>query len=356
MSRPIEAVIHSAALAHNYQQIKKTAPTARAFAVVKANAYGHGLERVITALPQADGFAILEFDAAIALRELGVKQPILLLEGVFSIAQLQQSAAHQLMLAIHEPRHLLWLRDTPLSAPVDVFLKLNTGMNRLGFAPEQAADLLAQLRDMPNVASVTLMTHFATADDPAKGIARQWARFQAQTAGLDCPRSLANSAATLAYPEVHADWVRPGIALYGSSPFADRSAQSLNLQPAMSLRSRIIAVQQLQAGDEVGYGATFIADKAMRIGVVACGYADGYPRHAPTGTPIIVAGKVSRLLGRVSMDMLCVDLSEIAEAEIDSEVELWGQGLSIDLVAQAAGTIAYELMCAVAPRVPVCMD
>jgi alanine racemase len=356
MSRPIQALIHSAALVHNYQVIKQTAPTAKAFAVIKANAYGHGVERVVNALQMADGFAILEFPAALALRAAGVQQPILLLEGVFSIAELEQCAMQKIMLAIHEPRHLAWLRDAQLVAPVDVFLKLNTGMNRLGFAAEDATQFLAQLRALPNVASVTLMTHFATADEPEKGIAQQWARFQAQTQGLDCSRSLANSAAIFAYPEVHADWVRPGIALYGSSPFSHRSAQELNLQPAMSLRSQIIATQQLQVGDTVGYGASFSADRPMKIGVVACGYADGYPRHAPTGTPIMVAGQLTRLLGRVSMDMLCVDLTELAEGEIGSPVELWGQSLSIDLVAKAAGTISYELMCAIAPRVNIELD
>ncbi|WP_373976378.1 alanine racemase [Chitinibacter sp. SCUT-21] len=356
MSRPIEAVIHSNALAHNYQVIKQRAPNARAFAVIKANGYGHGAARVVAALRNADGFAILEFGTALQLRQQGITQPILLLEGVFSRDELQQCAQHNIMLAIHQAQHLDWLRDTPLNAPVDVFLKLNTGMNRLGFVAESAPAIVDQLRAMPNVASVTLMTHFATADEPEKGIAKQWHRFQTVTADLDCPRSLANSAAVFAYPEVHADWVRPGIALYGSSPFAHLSAADLGLQAAMTLRSRIIAVQHLQAGDTVGYGATFTADREMRIGVVACGYADGYPRHAPTGTPVIVAGQTTRILGRVSMDMLCVDLTDIPQAQIDSEVELWGAHLSIDAVAQAAGTIAYELMCAITQRVSIRLD
>ncbi|WP_410497409.1 alanine racemase [Chitinibacter sp. S2-10] len=353
MSRPIEAVVHSAALRHNYQTIKQRAPGAKAFAVIKANAYGHGVARVVEALHDADAFAILEFDAAVQMRQHGVTQPILLLEGAFSPAELQACAEHRLMLAIHEPRHLCWLQETPLLAPVDVFLKLNTGMNRLGFAVQDAASLFAQLRKLPNVASVTLMTHFATADEPAKGVAKQWERFRLHTAGLDCPRSLANSAATLAYPEVHADWVRPGIALYGSSPFNHLSARQLGLQAAMTLRSEVIAVQELVAGDAVGYGASFIADGRMRVGIVACGYADGYPRHAPTGTPVLVEGKMTRLLGRVSMDMLCVDLSELPQAGIGSGVELWGAALPIDTVAHAAGTIAYELMCAVTARVPI---
>ncbi|WP_273432222.1 alanine racemase [Chitinibacter tainanensis] len=353
MTRPIEVVIHRSALHHNYQVIKQRAVGACALAVIKANAYGHGIEQVVAALPAADGFALLEMPAALRLRAMGVTQPILLLEGAFSPAELQLCAEHDLWLAIHEPQHLEWLTQTTLVRPVQVFVKLNTGMNRLGFAAEQASAVVAQLQQLPNVAGITLMTHFATADDPAVGVTAQWARFQQGTAGLGLPVSLANSAATFAYPQVHGDWVRPGIALYGSSPLADQSATSLGLVAAMTLRAKIISTQQLQAGDSVGYGATFTADRPMRIGTVACGYADGYPRHAPTGTPVLVAGQCSRLLGRVSMDMLCVDLTAIDAAGIGSEVELWGQTLSIDEVAASAGTIGYELMCAVAPRVPM---
>jgi alanine racemase len=356
MSRPIEAVIHSAALAHNYQIIKARAPHSRAFAVIKANGYGHGVERVVQALPQADGFAILEIEPAIAMRRAGVTAPILLLEGVFSQQELALCAQYDLTLAIHEPRHLQWLAHTELAAPVQIFLKLNTGMNRLGFPVADAPALATQLLALPNVASVTLMTHFATADEPAIGIDKQWGQFQAYCAELDLPRTLANSAAIFAYPHVHGDWIRPGIALYGASPLPQFSAAQLDLQAAMTLQSKIIGVQHLQAGDTVGYGATFTADREMRIGVVACGYADGYPRHAPTGTPVLVNGHRTRLLGRVSMDMLCVDLTDLPAAQIDSSVELWGQSLSIDQVAHAAGTIAYELMCAIALRVPIRTD
>ncbi|TJZ73216.1 alanine racemase [Chitiniphilus eburneus] len=353
MSRPIEALIHVGAIRSNYLNIKSLAPTSRAFAVVKANAYGHGLLRVAQALHDADGFAILEIEGAIALREAGVTQPILLLEGVFSHDELMLAARHDLWLAVHEPQVIAWLETTPLDRPVHVFLKLNSGMNRLGFPAGDAKQVAARLGACANVAGITLMTHFATADDPARGIAAQLACFDAATEGLDLRHSVANSAASIAYPQTRRDWLRPGIVLYGSSPFAARSAADLGLQAAMTLRSKIIGTQRVQAGDAVGYGATFVADGPMTIGIVACGYADGYPRHAPTGTPVLVDGVRTRLLGRVSMDMLAVDLTALAGAGIGCSVELWGAKLPIDEVAAAAGTIGYELMCAIAPRVPV---
>ncbi|KPC53918.1 Alanine racemase, catabolic [Amantichitinum ursilacus] len=352
MTRPIQALIHSAALQHNYQLTRQLAPASKTFAVVKANAYGHGLQRAAQALYNADGFGILEFDRAVALRDWGYAQPILLLEGVFSQAELIAAAQHDFSVAIHQPMHLQWLENAKLARPLNIFLKLNTGMNRLGFPAAQAREIAARLQRCANVASVTVMQHFATADEPEKGIAKQMASFNAATQGLDLPQSLANSAATFAWPETHRQWNRPGIVLYGSSPFAQRSAHDLGLRAAMTLQSELIAIQQLQPGDQVGYGATFTADRAMRIGVVACGYADGYPRVAPTGTPLVVDGVATRLVGRVSMDMLTVDLTAVPDAHIGSKVELWGQHQPIDAVATAAGTLGYELMCAVTTRVP----
>ncbi|UXY14980.1 alanine racemase [Chitiniphilus purpureus] len=353
MSRPLELVIHEAAIRHNYRLAKSLAPQCLAFAVVKANAYGHGLTRVAQALAEADGFAILEIEGALALRRMGLTQPILLLEGVFSEAELALAAHHDLWLVLHEDRALAWLESMRLARPVQVFLKLNSGMNRLGFPAAQAPALAARLRRCANVAGVTVMTHFATADEPERGIAAQAARFDAAVDGLGLPVSLANSAALIDYPAARRGWVRPGIILYGSSPFAHRTAAALGLQPAMTLRSRVIGVQQLQPGDTVGYGATFAATAPMMVGIVACGYADGYPRHAPTGTPVLVDGMPSYLVGRVSMDMLAVDLTAVPQAGVGTPVELWGAGLAIDAVAAAAGTIGYELMCAIAPRVPV---
>jgi len=227
---------------------------------------------------------------------------------------------------------------------------MNSGMNRLGLPPERYADAVRRLRAWPGLGQLTLMTHFATADEPA-GIGWQMARFDTETRDIDAPRSLANSAALVRHQAARADWVRPGIMLYGASPFADRPAAGLGLRPAMVFESRLIGVQTLQAGDAVGYGGAFVADRPMRLGIVACGYADGYPRHAPTGTPIAVAGVRTRVVGRVSMDMLTVDLGGIVHARTGDAVELWGDRVAIDEVAAAAGTIAYELMCAIAPRV-----
>ena len=352
MSRPIRADISIGALVRNYAVAKRHAPKARVLAVVKAEAYGHGLARVARALPQADGFATLELDGAVRLRASGFAREILLLEGFFEPAELTAMAAARLATAVHCEDQMRMLETDRPPAPVDVYLKINTGMNRLGFAPGETGRALERLQATGAAKSITLMTHFATADGP-EGVHEAMNRFETATAGIGLPRSLANSAAILAHPRTHAETVRAGIALYGATPFTDRSAQSLDLVPAMTLRSRLIAVQELGPGDHVGYGATFYAPRTMRIGVVACGYADGYPRHTPNGTPVLVDGVRVRTAGRVSMDMITVDLTPVPAARIGSEVVLWGEGLPIDEVAHAAGTVGYELMCALAPRVPV---
>lgn len=355
MTRPVLVSIHADALRHNYRLAKTCAPHSLAFAVLKANGYGHGLLRVAESLVDADGFALLEIEEAVRLREQGFKQPILLLEGVFSSDELAICAEFSLHIAVHCPEQVQWLENARIPRPLMVCLKLNTGMNRLGFVAEQAREWAQRLQACSNVGGVVLMAHFATADEPDVGVDWQLRRFCDATAGLGLPACLANSAAIIDYPATHADWVRPGIMLYGSSPFAERSARDLGLRPAMTLSSRIIGVQLLAAGAAVGYGRTFHAEQTMRIGVVACGYADGYPRHAPTGTPVVVCGQRTRLVGRVSMDMLVVDLTDIPAAAVGSPVELWGGQVSIDEVAAAAGTISYELMCALALRVPVVM-
>ncbi|MBP8168479.1 MAG: alanine racemase [Azonexus sp.] len=356
-SRPIRARIAPDAILKNYRLAKRHAPAAKAWAVIKANAYGHGQWRAVQALrEEADGFALLECENALALREAGITQPLLLLEGIFNSRDVRAVVEHGLTTVIHCPEQLALLLDTgPFERPVSVCLKLNTGMNRLGFTAQTFAIAREKLRQIPQIA-LTLMTHFAEADG-ARGIAGQFDQFQTMVGDWKGPVSLANSAAILRHPMAHGDWVRPGIMLYGASPFAEQSAAELGLQPAMTLESKIIGVQTLATGDRVGYGGTFTADRPMRIGVVACGYADGYPRHAPTGTPIAVMGQRTRTLGRVSMDMLVCDLSEIPAAGIGAPVTLWGRGLAGDVpadeVASAAGTIAYELFCALAPRVPV---
>jgi alanine racemase len=352
VGRPIRATVHCAALSHNYAVARRAAPKSLAYAVVKANGYGHGAWRVAQALSEADGFATLELDSAVQLRESGVAAPILMLEGVFSIAELREASVRALAIVVHDEAHVRWLETAELPAPLDVFLKINTGMNRLGFPAAAAHGVAGRLKGARNVRSLTLMTHFATADGEA-GVTEAMARFVAATKGLAARASLANSAAILRHPDTHADIVRPGILLYGATPFADATAASLGLKPAMTLASELIAVQELAAGESVGYGATFRAERAMRIGAVACGYADGYPRAAPTGTPVAVAGVRTRTVGRVSMDMIMVDLGPVPAARVGTPVELWGAQVPIDEVATGAGTVGYELMCALAPRVPV---
>ena len=350
--RPIRVRIDSAALRHNLDAARRRAPRSRVCAVVKANAYGHGLARAARALAAAEGLALIELEAALELRRSGERRPILLLQGFFSPEELEPIAAQALTIVVHQPQQLAMLEKARLPKRVAVVVKLNSGMNRLGFPAEDLRGVLERLRDCPNAGVTALMTHFADADGK-RGVRWQLERFEAAAAGVDLPMSLANSAALLRYPEAHKDWVRPGIMLYGCSPFPDESAEKLGLKPAMTLTSELIAVKELRPGDCVGYGCTFTASEPVRVGIVACGYADGYPRHAPTGTPILVAGSRTRTLGRVAMDMLFADLSGIAGAEVGSAVTLWGEGLSADEVAASAGTVSYELLCAISQRVPV---
>jgi alanine racemase len=357
MTRPIRATIDLAALRHNFGVARRHAGTARLWSVVKANAYGHGLSRAVDALAGlTDGFALIELDRAVALREAGLKLPILMLEGFYTADEVPLFIEHRLIPVLHRPDqiHTLLAADWPATLPV--YLKLDTGMHRLGLAAAGLAAARAALAG--RVADITLMTHFADADGP-RGVDWQLERFAALTAGLELPRSLANSAALLRYPHALGDWARPGIMLYGGSPFPQlKSAAELDLQPVMTLQSEIIAVQMLAAGNSIGYGCSFTADRPLRIGVVACGYADGYPRHAPTGTPVLVDGLRTRTLGRVSMDKLCVDLTELpAKVGVGGTATLWGRAgetvLPADEVATAAGTISYELFCALAARVSV---
>ena len=359
MPRPIEAWIHTDAIAHNLQRAREAAPGARAWAVVKANAYGHGIERVFDGLRAADGFALLDLDEAQRVRALGWRGPILLLEGVFEPRDLEACSRLNLWHVVHCSEQIDWLARHKTHQPHRVFLKMNSGMNRLGFRPAAWRAAWARLDALPQVDELSLMTHFADADRDG-GTAAALAAFEEAARDLPGERCLPNSAATLREgPVGGSDWVRAGIALYGSSPdFPAHDAGHWGLRPAMSLRTRLIATQELQPGDVVGYGSSFRAGTAMRIGIAACGYADGYPRHAPTGTPVLVDGRRTRTIGRVSMDMLAVDLGPLPDAGPGSEVTLWGEGphgsrLPIDEVAQAAGTIGYELMCALAARVPV---
>ncbi|WP_310446236.1 alanine racemase [Thiobacillus sp.] len=350
--RPIQARISLGALAHNLRVARDHAGAARVFAVVKANAYGHGLSRARRALAAADGFAVLTLEEAANLRLMGVQQPILLLEGLFGADEVATCAELDLWPVLHHVAQLDWLQRLPPARPLQVFLKFDSGMHRLGFPLADHAAIVARVRSLPGVAGVTLMTHFAQADEAA-GVDWQLQPFLSEMADHGLPWSSANSAALLRYPTTQGDWVRPGLMLYGASPFAEVPASQLGLRPAMSVHSEIISVQTVQPGEGVGYGQLYRAEQAMRVGVVACGYADGYPRNAPTGTPILVNGRLSRTLGRVSMDMLSVDLSECPDAGVGTPVELWGEGLSVDSVAAAAHTSSYELLCALAARVAV---
>jgi alanine racemase len=348
--RPLTATIDLSALRHNLRVLRAHAPGAKVFAVLKANAYGHGLLRAARACADAEGFAVVELESAVRLREAGFGQTIALLEGAFEARELAVMGEYRLMPAVHTFEQIDMLRAAPAGTKLDVLLKVNTGMNRLGFQPADFGTALARLQSSAQVRDIVLMTHFANADIEG-GIADPVRTFRCLTAHLALPCSLANSAAVLRYPETHADWIRPGIALYGCSPFAEAVASELGLRPAMTLASELIAVREIAPGEAVGYGSTYVAERRSRIGIVACGYADGYPRHAPTGTPVLVGGRLTRALGRVSMDMLCVDLNDIEDARVGARAVLWGEGNPVEKVAEAAGTVGYELLCALAPRV-----
>lgn len=359
MPRPIRARLDWSALRHNHHVARSHSGNSRVWSVVKADAYGHGLLSAARALTGVtDGFALVELEGAVALRDEGISGPILMLEGPYQPADLPLFAELELTPVLHTLWQVDALAQARLPLRLPVYLKLNTGMNRLGFDADEFTVALARLADADCIASATLMTHFADADE-ARGIQRQLERFRALAGDRALPVSLANSAALLRFPEAIGDSVRPGIMLYGSSPFpAMRSAAELGLRPVMTLESELIAVRELAPGDAVGYGGSFVAEQAMRVGVAACGYADGYPRHAPTGTPINVAGRRTRTLGRVSMDKICVDLGGLpSDVGVGDPVTLWGgegeMHVPADEVATAAGTVAYELFCALAARVPV---
>lgn len=351
MPRPIELTVSISALSHNLAVARRAAPGSRVWAVVKANAYGHGLDVAQQGFATADGVALVEFDAAQRLRESGWTKPILMLEGPFDISDVQLAMHQNLTLVLHSLAQVPMIEALPPHSRPAVYLKFNSGMHRLGMNAADLRSAHARLSQADAAGRPTLMTHFASADMPG-GADQALAAFVHATEGLSGPRSTSNSAAVFDLPAAHGDWIRPGVMLYGATPFSGRTAASLGLHAAMRLSTRLIAVQSLQAGDRVGYGGTFVAPGPMRIGVLACGYADGYPRHAPTGTPVLVAGVRTRTIGRVAMDMMMVDLSAVPEAGVGAEVELWGPALPVDEVAEAAGTIGYELLCAIAPRVP----
>ena len=358
MTRPLVANIDIAAMQHNLSVVRSTVPRAKIWGVVKANAYGHGLERSVRALNDADGFALIEMESAIHLREIGWKKPILLLEGFFYAHELPILARYNIAFAVHCDEQIDMLEKSRLDLPVDVHLKMNTGMNRLGFLPAEYSKAYERLKKIPNVREISHMTHFANSEvsgHKKMSVEEQLKRCDSGSAGLPGVRNLSNSGAILLHPQLRTDWVRPGVMLYGGTP-GGKTAEEYGLKPVMTLSSEIIQIQNINEGDSVGYGSIFTATGPMKIGVVACGYADGYPRMAPEGTHVIVDGVKTRLVGRVSMDMITVDLTPVKDAHVGSKVTLWGNELPIDEVAEAAGTVGYELMCALSlrPRIVEC--
>ena len=354
MTRPIRAMIDTAALRHNFSLVRRFAPMTRVLAVIKADGYGHGLLRVAEALGAADGFGVASVEEGVALRRAGFQQHICLFEGFYHPDELAVCAEHSLSPVIHHKSQMWDIENAArLSPPVDVWLKVDTGMHRLGFRPEEFASLYQRLRVCMNVAQVRVLSHLANADnkfDPAT--ADQTARFNSVAGELASERSLANSAGIFSWPSTHFEWVRPGIMLYGASPTVGVPAAELDLKPVMTLESEIIAVNQRRKGDRLGYGGDWVCPEDMPVGVVAAGYGDGYPRRAPAGTPVLVNGARAALIGRVSMDLIMVDLRECKDVRVGDRVVLWGEGLPVDEVAQRCGTISYELLCQVTPRVP----
>ncbi len=354
MLTPIRATIDTAALRHNLSRVRELAPGARVMAVVKANAYGHGLEAVVRALADADGVAVARLDEGLALRAAGCSNRILLLEGAFDAAQLAAAAGANLDLMVSSHDQLRMLEERPDGRQVRAWLKVDTGMNRLGFRPEEFADAHLRLGRLPGVdADLVLATHLASADDRADPkTADQISTFDAVTEGATGDRSIANSAGVLAWPAARREWVRPGLMLYGLSPFEGETGADLGLRAVMGFETRVIAVRTVMAGETVGYNGAWRAARNSKVAVVAAGYGDGYPRSARTGTPVIVGGHRAPLVGRVSMDMLTVDVTGLGPVSAGEQVELWGGTLAVEEVARWAGTIPYDLICAVSPRVP----
>jgi len=353
----IRAEVSAEALRGNLTRIRRVAPHSRVMAVVKANAYGHGLVSTALCLADADAFAVARLDEALALRAAGIRQPIVLLEGVFDAEQLAEAARQDLQIVVHEQEQLDLLGRAPAGHRFVVWLKVDTGMNRLGFRIPQFPAALAALQSMAGqVGEVRLLTHFASADERDSPLtAEQLARFGALAAGRPLVRSLANSAAVFAQPGSHAEWIRPGLALYGVSPFAEQTGADLGLLPAMRLASTVIAVREVSRGETVGYGGVWRATRDSCVAIVAAGYGDGLPRSLPNGTPVLVRGLRAELAGRVSMDMIAVDVTGIGGAQVGDAAVLWGAELPVEEIAAHAGTIAYELLCAVSQRVPVAL-
>ena len=352
MTRPAQAILDLPALSHNLTRVRQLAPGRRIMAVIKANAYGHGMVKTAKTLGEADAFAVACLDEAMILREAGITQPLVLLEGFFDEAELPLLTQHRLITVLHHEEQLAVLERSRLDAPLPVWIKVDSGMHRLGLAPAKLAEMWKRLNACASLQVLGFMTHLANADyrnDPLTLL--QLKNFTEVVDPYPGQRSIANSAAILNWPQTHGDWVRPGIMLYGVSPFADSSGTSHDLKPVMSLHSQLMAVNHFKRGDRIGYGGEWECPEDMPVGVVAIGYGDGYPRHAKAGTPVLVNNKRVPLIGRVSMDMICVDLRGHAQARSGDPVCLWGEALPVEEVARYAGTIPYELLCRVTSRV-----
>tara|TARA_B110000003_G_scaffold105_1_gene138 strand:+ start:328 stop:1401 length:1074 start_codon:yes stop_codon:yes gene_type:complete len=351
--RPLEAIIDTQALIYNLNRARAYSSHSKVMSVLKANAYGHGLIEVARALNQSEGFSVLSLTEAIELREFGFNQEILMLEGFFDKYEVSIAAKLDIGVTLHNQDQLNLILEGKPKKPIDIHLKVNTGMNRLGFLPKDLPGIMKVITPSPFIGKIVLMTHFANADE-AIGISSQMKVFNT-IKNDQLERSVANSAALIRYPESRLEWVRPGIMLYGASPFENIAAKELNLEPVMTLKSKIIAIQSIKKGESVGYGSSFFAETPMKIGIVACGYADGYPRHAVTGTPVMVNSILTSTLGRVSMDMLYVNITHLKDVGIGSDVELWGKNVPVDSVAQKSGTVGYELLCSISStkRVPL---
>lgn len=354
MSRPARALIDLAALRANYRHARGLVPGRKVMAVIKADAYGHGAVAAARALrAEVDLFAVACIEEALELREAGIDTPILLLEGCFEADELMLVERHGFITVVHCPEQLDVLLAARPGRPLPVWLKMDSGMHRVGLAPERFATAWRMLHDCPHATDIVLMTHFARADELDQDITgEQIALFERHAASIPAPRSLANSAATLAWPESHGDWLRPGFMLYGWSPLNRNHPNAAALRPVMTLESALIAIREVPADEAVGYGGRFVTDRPTRVGTVAMGYADGYPRHARDGTPVAVNGRMTRLIGRVSMDMLTVDLTDMPEARVGDPVELWGPTVSANAVAAHSDTIAYSLLAGLTRRVP----
>ncbi|MEN8170055.1 MAG: alanine racemase [Pseudomonadota bacterium] len=350
--RRTEASLDLAALRHNLQSLRELAPNSRVMAVIKANGYGHGLERVARTLTDTDALGVACIEEAVKLREAGISTPITLLEGFFYADEIPLINQHKLDLVIHHVQQIEILEQQPLSAPLRVWLKVDSGMHRLGIRADEVRTQWQRLAVISSVEVVGVMTHLANADDLNDAATeRQLELFRESCDGLSGERTIANSAGILGWPQSHADWNRPGISLYGISPFIGGRGEQHGLRPVMTLRSELIAVNQLKRGDAIGYGGSWCCPEDMAVGVVAVGYGDGYPRHAKMGTPVLLNGKRVPLVGRVSMDMITVDLRQQPGAHIGDEVVLWGEGLPVEEIAECAATIPYELLCGVTSRV-----